>query len=155
MDRDQLSGRLEKAWAALRESYAGLPEEELSEPGVTGSWSVRDILTHVTTWEQEALKYLPVILRGERPPRYSAMYGGINAFNALATERTRALPLSEVLRQLDETHSRIVELIGNTPEDQFRSESRFLRRLRSDTYGHYPRHAEAIRKWRERRTGVR
>lgn len=155
MDRDQLSGRLEKAWAALRESYAGLPDEELSAPGVTGSWSVRDILTHVTTWEQEALKYLPVILRGERPPRYSAMYGGINAFNALATERTRALPLSEVLRQLDETHSRIVELIGNTPEDQFRSESRFLRRLRSDTYGHYPRHAEAIRKWRERRTGVR
>jgi hypothetical protein len=35
-----------------------------------GEWSVKDILAHVTTWEEEALKYLPLILTGGRPPRY-------------------------------------------------------------------------------------
>ena len=37
------------------------------EPGVTGAWSVKDILAHVTTWEGEALKHLPLVLRGEKP----------------------------------------------------------------------------------------
>ena len=41
------------------------------QSGVTGDWSVCDILAHVTTWEQEALKYLPTILEGSTPPRYS------------------------------------------------------------------------------------
>ncbi len=152
MDRAQLLNRLEKAWSAFRESYAGLSESELLEPGVTGAWSVRDILAHVTTWEEEALKYLPVILDGGRPPRYSVAYGGINAFNALATERKKNLSLSEVLREADDAHNRIIELITRTPEDQLGSESRFVRRLRSDTYSHYPKHTEAIRKWRQRRS---
>ena len=34
----------------------------MSEQGVTGSWSVKDIIAHVTTWEEEALKHLPLIL---------------------------------------------------------------------------------------------
>ena len=45
---------------AFNESYAGLSDSQLMEPGVSGAWSVRDILTHVTTWEEEALKYLPL-----------------------------------------------------------------------------------------------
>ena len=58
--RQQLLQRLEKAWVAFNESYAGLSDSQLMEPGVSGAWSVRDILTHVTTWEEEALKYLPL-----------------------------------------------------------------------------------------------
>ena len=54
---------------AFNESYAGLSDVELMEPGVTGAWSVRDILAHVTTWEEEALKHLPLILKGGTPPR--------------------------------------------------------------------------------------
>lgn len=118
------------------------------EPGVTGAWSVRDILAHVTTWEEEVLKYLPLILKGEKPPRYSVTHGGINAFNAQMTERKRALSLSEVLRQLEDTHGRLVAFIESAPEDQFISETPFRHRLRLDTYSHYPKHADAIQKWR-------
>lgn len=149
MDRQQLLKRLDKAWREFQESYAGLSDSQLLEPGVAGTWSVRDVLTHVTTWEEEALKYLPFILEGRKPPRYSVMYGGINAFNAQMTEKKRALSLSEVLQQMDETHLRLVEFIENAPEDQFKSATRFRNRLRLDTYSHYPKHAEAIRKWRE------
>ena len=149
MDRQQLLNQLDKAWRAFQESYAGLSESQLMEPGVAGTWSVRDVLAHVTTWEEEALKYLPAILEGRKPPRYSMTHGGINAFNAEMTERKRVLSLSEVLRQLDETHRRLIQLIENAPEDQFKSATRFRNRLRLDTYSHYPKHAEAIRKWRE------
>jgi len=151
VDRPQLLKRLDTAWEAFKASYAGLSDPRLLEPGVTGAWSVRDILAHVTTWEEEALKYLPLILEGGKPPRYSVSYGGIDAFNARMTEQKSGLSLAEVLAQLDDTHHRLVGLIQSVPEDQFTRETRFRRRLRLDTYSHYPQHAEAIRRWREQR----
>jgi len=153
MDRKQLVERLEKAWQALQESYAGLPESMLLQPGVAGAWSVRDVLAHVTTWEEEALKYLPIIFKGEKPPRYSVTYGGIHAFNARMTEQKRELSLHEVLQQMNETHHRLVDYVASVPESQFRKETPFRRRLRLDTYSHYPGHTQAIRKWREQASG--
>ena len=152
MDRSQLLKRLDKAWEALKVSYVGLSDAELMEPGVTDAWSVEDIITHVTWWEEEALTHLPLILTGGRPPRYSVRYGGIDAFNAQMTEQKRKLSLSEVLRQRDDTHRRLIDFIQSVPEDQIARETRIRRRLRLDTYSHYPKHAEAIRKWRERRS---
>jgi hypothetical protein len=149
MDRQQVLKRIEKAWTALEESYAGLSDAQLTEPGVTGNWSVKDVLAHATTWEEEALTYLPVIITGGRPPRY-IQYGGIDAFNAQMTERKRGLALSEVLRQLDDTHHRLTAYIRSVPEEHFTRETRFRHRLRLDTYSHYPQHAKAIREWRER-----
>src|SRR6266566_268986 len=68
MDKQQLLKQLEKAWAAIKESYAGLSDSQLPEPGVMGNWSVKDILAHLTTWEEEALKYLPLIITGDALP---------------------------------------------------------------------------------------
>jgi Protein of unknown function (DUF1706) len=150
MDRQQLLKHLDKAWTAFKESYTGLPDSQLTEPGVTGQWSVKDIIAHVTWWEEEALKHLPLILAGGRPPRYSVQYGGIDAFNAQMTEQKRNLSLSDVLRQQEETHRRLLDYVQSAPEEPFTRETRFRRRLRLDTYSHYPKHTKAIREWRER-----
>src|SRR6266704_2872134 len=103
MDKQQLLKQLEKAWAAIKESYAGLSDSQLTESGVMGNWSVKDILAH-----------------------------------------------ADVLRQLDETHRRLIDYIRGVPEEYFTQETRFRHRLRLDTYSHYPKHAKAIREWRER-----
>lgn len=146
--RKRLLQRLGTAWTALEESYAGLSDVQLTESAVTENWSVKDLLAHVTTWEAEALKHLPLIIAGGRPPRY-VTYGGINAFNAQITTQKRGLSLGDVRRQLDETHSRLIDFIRSVADDQLVSESRFRRRLRLDTYSHYAIHAQAIRAWRE------
>ena len=148
MDRTQLLKRLERAWQDLRDSYDGLSEAELVAPGAMDAWSVKDIIAHVTWWEQEALTHLPLILKGGRPPRYSVRYGGIDAFNALKYAQVKDLPLAVVLQQREETHRRLIAYLADVPEDQIAVETRFRRRLRLDTYSHYPKHAEAIRKWR-------
>ena len=149
MTREQLLAKLDKAWAGLKESYEGLLDSQMTEPGVVGDWSVKDILAHVTTWDEEALKYLPLISEGGKPPRYSLMYGGIDAFNAQTSERKRGLALSDVLRQLDEVHGRLTDYLQSVPEEQFTRETPFRHRLRLDTYSHYPLHAKMIREWRE------
>ena len=115
MDRQHLIVRLEKAWRDFQESYAGLSDSQMITSRVTGDWSVRDILAHVTTWEQEALEHLPTILNGGRPPRYSVTHGGINGFNRRMTEQKRGFTLMEVRRDLEQIHRRLIRLIESVP----------------------------------------
>ena len=151
MKRQQLLDRLDKAWQSFQQSYAGLSDAELLEPGVTGAWSIKDIIAHVTWWEEEALTHLPLILAGGQPPRYSVTYGGIDAFNARMTELKHDLSLADVRQQQEDTHRRLIAMIENAPEAEIAGDTRVRRRLRLDTYGHYPKHERAIRRWRERR----
>jgi hypothetical protein len=150
MDKQQVLRKIHTAWAAFEASYSGLPDSKLTEPGVVGDWSVKDLLAHLTTWEQEALKYLPVILAGKRPPRYSTQYGGLDAFNALVSEQKQSQSLAEVRAQSAETHRRLLDYLQTAPESQFAQPTPFRHRLRLETYSHYNLHAKMIRAWRER-----
>jgi hypothetical protein len=149
MKRERLMQRLNRAWNDIQASYAGLPDEHLTEPGLAGAWSVKDVLAHITTWEAETLQHLPHILAGGRPPRYSVVYGGLDAFNDLMTAQKRALPLGEVRRQLAETHQQLLDYLASVPDEPFEAETRFRRRLRLDTYSHYPLHTRMIQAWRQ------
>jgi hypothetical protein len=147
----QVLDKLDDAWRDFEDSYAGLTDAELQIPGVTGKWSVRDIIAHVTWWEEEALKHLPLIRNGGRPTRYSIKYGGIDAFNAMMTAERQHLSLTAVRRQQRDVHARLLAYVRASPADLYARETRFRRRLRLDTYSHYPVHARAIRKWRSGR----
>ena len=149
MDKQKTLLLLEKTWEEFKESFAGLPDAQLTQAGVTVDWSVKDILAHVTTWEEEALKNLPVILQGKTPPRYRNLYGGIDSFNAQMTARKSSYSLSEILKQMEETHRQLINYLKSIPEDQFTQNTRFSRRLRADALSHYPLHAKAVRAWRE------
>lgn len=151
--RQRLIGLIDARWQELLASYSGLADARLIEPGVTGSWSVKDIIAHVTVWEEEALAHLPVVLAGRRPPRYSVSHGGITAFNAKMTARNSSLTLAEVLRRRDDTHRRLIEFVAQVPEDACGGDTRFRRRLRLDTYGHYAVHTRAITRWRAASAG--
>jgi hypothetical protein len=149
MNREQLLKKIDTPWAALRASYAGLSEAQLAQPGVTGDWSVIDILAHVSAWENEALTHLPHILEGKRPPKYSDLYGGIDAFNALKVRQSRAVSPAEVLARVEATHRQLVDYLESAPAEQLATETRFRRRIRLDTYSHYPIHTQAIQEWRK------
>jgi hypothetical protein len=117
MDRSQLLKKVEVAWQDLLASYDGLADDDMTEPGVTEAWSVKDIIAHVACWEEEALKQLPHILAGRVPTKYSVEYGGIDAFNAQKTDQGRKLTLSEVLQHRDETHQRLLNYLKSIPEE--------------------------------------
>ena len=147
MRKDALFRRIEAGWRELHDALDGLTDAEMSAPGAVGEWSVRDLLAHVATWEEEALKALPVIVEGGPLPRYASV-GGIDAFNARQQEAKRHLGLERLRLEMAATHQRLLALLDRTPESAYRTEGRFLRRLRLDTYGHWRGHAEDVRRWR-------
>jgi len=147
MNKEAVLNRLEKEWKAFLESYKGLTDNIMMESGAVGHWSVRDVLAHITTWEEEALKVLPLILEGKPTPRYT-QYGGIDAFNAREQERKQHLSLKLVKRQLVATHQSLIGFLEECPDSAFASQSRFLKRLRLDTINHYREHVNQIARWR-------
>lgn len=153
MTRSQLLSKVDARWTELVASYADLSAADMTEAGVTGSWSVKDIIAHVAVWDEEALTHLPAVLAGRKPPRYSVTHGGIDAFNAQMTQRNRDVSLRDVLRLRDDTHGRLMVFLESVPESEYGSDTRFRRRLRLDTYGHYAVHTKAIWAWRHRREG--
>ncbi len=145
----RLIDKVNGAWDAFHAAYAGLPEDALSRPGVCGAWSIRDLIAHVTWWDEEAITHLPMVLEGKTPPRYSVTYGGIDAFNAMKTDEKRDLSLEEVRREADATHARLLAYLESVPPEPLKGNAKFTHRLRLDTYGHYPIHTTDIRAWRE------
>jgi hypothetical protein len=148
MNKQQLLANLENSWQQFNASFNGLTEAQMAVKGAVGEWSVKDIVAHITIWEKEALKNLPVILQGKRTPRYKDLYGGINAFNSKMAQLHRDQSLSVVLKESESTHRHLIAYINNSSEELFTYETRFRRRLRLDTYSHYPVHAKAILEWR-------
>lgn len=147
MDRRLLITRIQTRWQDFQRAYAGLGKSDMVKPGVVGDWSVKDIIGHVATWEEESLKWLPVVARGLPTERY----GDIHRFNAEQIAAKRGLSLDEVLRRAEESHRRLVSYAEGVPEEWFATDTRFRRRLRLDTYGHYVEHTRSIRAWRAER----
>jgi hypothetical protein len=147
LNRDQLFARIDRHWRALNDALAGLPDAVMLEKGVVEGWSAKDVIAHVATWDGEALKALPLIMQGKRPPRY----GGVDNFNARQYETNARLSLAEARQTLRATHQRLLDFLVRVPESWFASETRFRHRLRLDTWAHYPEHTEAILNWRKER----
>jgi hypothetical protein len=137
-------------WDDLHAAYAGLDDQQLQEPGVTGDWSIRDILAHIAVWDGEARNALPGIAAGNEDDGEDEH---IDAFNARKTEELRGMPLDDVRQLMADTHRQLLDYLhGLKPEDLRDAQvTPFRERLGSDTWDHYPGHAAAIRAFREAR----
>jgi hypothetical protein len=148
MRKERLLMRMEKEWQNFLMSFEDLPDDALLEPDVVGNWSIRDVLAHISTWEEESLKNIPLILDGKSTPRY-ARAGGINAFNAREQAKKKTLTLAEVKISLKSTHDRLVQFLSRIPDSDYISNERLIHRIRLDAYSHYREHADQIEVWRK------
>lgn len=153
MDKTKCLAQIDQGWNAFQDAIRRLDVESFSVSGVVGEWTVKDIIAHVATWEEECLRHLPQILDGIRPAKYSQTYGGIDAFNALKTSESRGLSLADVQAWAITTHQRLISYLQTVPEDVFATHRAFLRRIKLDTINHYPEHTQAILTWRAAREG--
>jgi hypothetical protein len=121
----------EEAVAAIDEGHrevldrlAGIPLDQLEEPATIGGgeWSAKDLVGHLTTWEEIALATLDEWRAGERP-RITATFAarGTDRLNADEVARKSGQPVSELLRRFDEVHDELcAALRGISPEEWLR-----------------------------------
>ncbi|HEY0070681.1 MAG TPA: DinB family protein, partial [Chloroflexia bacterium] len=109
--RQMLAGQLQDGRERLVNSYAGLTDEEMLEPGVAGDWSVRDVLAHVAGWDRAQTEAYRLMLRGERPALLDLDEEGNEAFNLETHERMKDLSMQEVITELFAAREEMVEVL--------------------------------------------
>ena len=81
--RDQAAREIDEAWQGLKQALARIPPERMperiEEGGVVGMWSVKDVIGHITTWENEAMAALQQYLT-QRDVKVLA-WSDLDAFN--------------------------------------------------------------------------
>jgi len=143
-------------WEAL---LAEAGEAHLTEPGVEGDWSLKDIIAHVTYYETWAAECVTAIRRGEPLPHSEYKGLNIDERNALIYERNRARSLADVLHDSQLSFQRNLDAVqGLRDEDLYAVE---LTRaygvdwtvhdlLEGDAFEHYNDHITSVRAWLDR-----
>ena len=55
-DVHALLERIDEAWRQLLAALDDIPEDRLSEPGVIGEWSLKDLFGHLAFWDEHAVE---------------------------------------------------------------------------------------------------
>jgi uncharacterized damage-inducible protein DinB len=156
--RQMLAGQLSDTREQLLESFAGLSDEEMLEPGVTGSWSTKDVLTHVAAWDRVTSEAFRAMLEGERHPMLEWDVDGVQQFNEQTYEANKSRDLNDVLTELNASREELTEFLRDldsvkmfapAPGDEHADMS--IAAMVSVQVDHDQEHAEMIEEWRQAR----
>lgn len=103
----------------LDECLAGLSDAQYVETDIVGAWSVKDVLAHLTEWEQMALGWHAADQRGEQPemPANGYKWNQTPELNQQIYEKHRERPLHHILADYRASYAEIIAFIKNMPEE--------------------------------------
>ena len=144
-----------------------IPQERLTDVGVTGEWSVRDMLAHEAGYE----RYVAAAIFGDftgQPPTNRDFYGRDDApteaddanddtTNAWVVAYARTQPVDEVLTEFRWAHDHLVEAVEGCEEADLEDPSRFpslkgktlLAILPNQCWGHHREHLPQLKAFAE------
>jgi hypothetical protein len=143
-------------WEAL---LAEAGEGRLTEPGVEGDWSLKDIIAHITYFETWAADNVLAFCAGKPQPQSEYTGLEIDEENARLYERFRAKSLSNVLQESPVSFQRSIEAVqGLRDADLYDPEFTRIPNadftvfdlVAGDTFEHYNDHGAAVRAWLDR-----
>ncbi len=56
--KENVLREIQMTWQVLQDALAHVPSERMEVSGVVESWSMKDLIGHITTWDNEAMKSL-------------------------------------------------------------------------------------------------
>ena len=139
----EVLARVDDGYAELQAALAGLTEAQKLQPGATGHWRVKDVLAHLTRWDDVALVEMRAYLANQTT---GVDYRDIQAWNERWASEDWDLPLGQVETAFEASHRQIRDFLGSLSEEQWIRPVRGW--ARGAVWGHYPERAEWLRAWR-------
>jgi hypothetical protein len=157
MDKGAVLARLRDARAELLAAVDGLSTTEMGILPVDGTWTIKDILAHVSGWTAWDLAGTRRILAGQGVD-WTAIQD-VDAFNAHVVAARRNRTPEQILAEMMATHTALQELLADLPEEDLFSTGLFegpywdnLAGWLQVAWEHEAEHAGQIRAWRARRS---
>ncbi len=116
----QLLDAIATEHAALQNQLSALTPEQMSQPGVVGEWSVKDVLAHLTTWQRMFRDWYVTGKRGETPvtPAEGYTWREIPALNEHIYQKHKNDSLEDVQAAFAESHAATVALIERMENEE-------------------------------------
>jgi hypothetical protein len=150
--------RIKTAILRLQEAVSALPSELTTKPVLSGERSVRDVIVHLTWWDQWLLTTLPPLPGAEPLPFALPLADQIppgdqwaEAMNAKVLRYSRACEFSAAWRELQATCDLLIDRVSRLTDADMREPSEIsaqigypLAPLITGIYEHYEEHAEEL-----------
>jgi hypothetical protein len=128
--KDQLLSALQNEQAGWKRLLDDIGEARMTEPGVAGEWSIKDIVAHLTGWRRRTVGRFQAALKHEPEPappwpphlRETQTDDEINAW-IYASNRDR--PLADILQESDVVFQQLVDTLSAFPEAELLDPNRF------------------------------
>jgi len=146
--KEELLNEAARQYKAFHETIQGLNEAHMTEVWL-GTWSVRDIVAHMSGWHRELGPALERIARGERPiPEGKNYEAEVDAWNETFVSAKRTTPVAEVLLELDKSHEYFMHAAAQVPDERFAEGKTAWRIVDLNSASHYREHGTQILAWR-------
>lgn len=102
-------------WQALLDQIGSA---RMDQPGVAGSWSIKDIVAHLTGWRRRTVGRLLALEGGqpEPPPPWPAHLQTDDEINAWIYQSRHSHSVSEVLDESHQVFQQLLAVIESLPE---------------------------------------
>lgn len=152
-----------KSW---RDTISEINESDLDRPGTIGEFSFKNIACHLNGWRELTVDRLEAAARNVEPPPFpwpdgmsEATDAGTDEINHYFQERTRDLPVADVLALSNEQFERMQTALATISEDDLLTPGRFpwlpglpVSAVLDGAFEHlYVDHMPEIRAWLENR----
>lgn len=103
-------------WQALLDEIG---TARMTQPGVNGDWSMKDIVAHLTSWQRKLVSDFQAAQRGEPepPPPWGTQLQTEDEINAWIYETNRGRSVQEVLGETDQVFQQLIAAIHALPDD--------------------------------------
>jgi hypothetical protein len=152
MNRNEIVQAIKEQHAELSAALDGMPEEKLGRPLVDW-WTIKDLLGHVTMWEQVALKFIREYKQDGAPKQLGIKDDAdLDRRNKRGVAMRRDLPFARVREELEATYRDLVAAIESLSDADLAKplpppwgEGATLDRLIAvNSYQHVPEHVAQI-----------
>lgn len=156
--RRQAIRRIEAVRRSTLAFVARLPEPEILRPRSVDQWSVKDVLAHLMSCDEETVRRFRLIARGrgDRIFWFESM-ADAHRFNARTVGRSRRLGLAAILRRMERAHADVVAWLDRLPVESLRDPSHaypVVEWLPVPGWTHERDHLDEIKTWwRQQRAG--
>ncbi len=146
-DKSDAIAVLEAARKETLEAINGIPEDKMAVAAF-GTWSVKDVLCHLASWEQFAVPDLQRISRGHIPQLATLRLEEIDDWNAGLMRSRNLFPLPQVMFELEDSRRQFIDALNAQPEGVFAA-GQMVRMLTDGLVNGEKGHVADIREWRK------
>lgn len=79
-------------------------------------WTIREIVAHLSGWDDSAIGFLDAVLKEETPPTPAER--GIDVYNAATVSTREGLDYDRIIREYYATREKLLALIQSAPEER-------------------------------------